>query len=157
MLADPNLFDVPIEKIGYVAGLLTFVSQPFAITAAFLCGYFYDIFGRRWTITISLLLSSVAMAAIPWTAPYLFPWLFVVKCFSAFVINIPICNPLVADYIAKEDIGKASSLNSIGAILGEVLSMGVLFKLTANMNEKSAFGVAGAVGLFATVVIYIMV
>lgn len=109
------------------------------------------------TITVGLILSSLALAAIPWTAPYLVPWLFVVRCFSAFVVNIPICNPLCADYIDKSAIARGNSINSIGAILGEVLSMGVLFRVTANMNEKSAFGVAAGVGLFSTILIYMMV
>lgn len=97
------------------------------------------------------------MAAIPWTAPYLIPWLFVVKCASAFVLNIPICNPLCADYLEKGSIARGNSINAVGAIIGEVLSMGVLFRLTANMNEKSAFGVAGGVGVFSAVIIYMMV
>lgn len=48
-------------------------------------------------------------------------------------------------------------MNSVGAILGEVLSMGVLFRLTANMNEKSAFGLAGGIGVFSSVIVYMIV
>lgn len=35
--------------------------------------------------------------------------------------------------------------------------MGVLFRLTANMNEKTAFAVAAGVAVFAAVFIFIMV
>lgn len=35
--------------------------------------------------------------------------------------------------------------------------MGVLFRLTANMNEKTAFAVAAGVAVFAGVFIFIMV
>jgi MFS family permease len=125
--------------------------------AAISAGYFYEIFGRRNTATISLILASLAMAAIPWTAPYLVPWLFMVKCFSSFVVTIPICNPLCADYLDKTAIARGNAMNSVGAILGEVLSMGVLFRLTANMNEKSSFGLAGGIGVFSAVVVYMTV
>jgi len=48
-------------------------------------------------------------------------------------------------------------MNSVCAILGEVLSMGVLFRLTANMSEKSSFGLAGGIGVFKAVVVYMTV
>lgn len=120
-------------------------------------GYFYEILGRRFTVTGGIVLAALAMAAIPWTAPYLATWLFVVRCFSAFVVNIPTCNPLCADYLDKSTIARGYAINTLGAILGEVLSMGVLFRLTANMNEKTAFAVAAGVAVFAGVFIFIMV
>jgi membrane associated rhomboid family serine protease len=42
-------------------------------------------------------------------------------------------------------------------IIGEVLSMAVLFRVTANMNEKESFAVAGASGLAFAVLIALMV
>ena len=106
---------------------------------------------------MSILLSSLAMAGIPWTAPSLVPWLFVVKCTSAFVVNIPVSHPLCADYLDKSSIARGAAINSLGAILGEVLSMGVLFRLTADMGEKEAFGVAAGVSFIAGLIIFTMV
>lgn len=99
LLTDPKMFDVPVDRIGYVTGMLSFLSQPFAIFSSILAGYLYDLFGRRTTITVSLVIGSILTAAVPWTSPYLVPWLFVVKVCCAFFINIPVCNPLCADYI----------------------------------------------------------
>jgi len=48
-------------------------------------------------------------------------------------------NPLVADYIHKKSIGIAASVVAVGFVIGEVLSMGVLFTLTQNMNRYNAF------------------
>jgi len=45
----------------------------------------------------------------------------------------------VADYIHKKSIGIAASVVAVGFVIGEVLSMGVLFTLTQNMNRYNAF------------------
>ena len=48
-------------------------------------------------------------------------------------------------------MGKASALIGIGYILGEVLSMGILFRITAGMSHYIAFSVASVVGgVFST-------
>jgi hypothetical protein len=106
---------------------------------------------------VSLFLAALAMAGIPWTAPSLVPWLFVVKCTSAFVVNIPISHPLCADYLDKSSIARGAAVNSLGAIVGEVLSMGVLFRITADMSEKEAFGVAAGVSVVTCLIIFFMV
>lgn len=48
-------------------------------------------------------------------------------------MSAPAANPLPADYVHKDSIGKAAVLTGMGMIIGEVLSMGVLFPITMNM------------------------
>jgi hypothetical protein len=57
----------------------------------------------------------------------------------------------------RESIGKGTSINGIGLIIGEVLSMGVLFRLTANMSNKMAFSVATVVVMLLTLAVTTMV
>lgn len=45
----------------------------------------------------------------------------------------------------------------MGVIVGEVLSMGVLFRLTADMDEKSAFAVCGGVGVTFSIILFFMI
>lgn len=156
LLSDPSTFNVAADRIGWATAVLVFLAQPFNIFSAVFAGYIYDIFGRRLTIFITLAVSSFLMAATPWTEPS-FMWLVILKCVASFFIMIPICNPLCADYISREAVGRGVSINGVGAIMGEVLSMGVLFRITAEMNEKVAFGTAGGSCLVLSCIIGLMV
>lgn len=79
LLDDPDYFNVSTEKIGYVSGMLIFVSLPFAIVGTAFVGYLYDILGRRFTLFLSFILGSIGIAFVPWTSPYVFPWLILVR------------------------------------------------------------------------------
>jgi MFS family permease len=96
--------------MGYVSGMLSFVSTPGAIFGCIFAGYFYDIFGRRHTIGISLLSSSILLALVPWTSPDIFPWLISVRIAFSMFLAVPISNPLSADYIQKNALGRGMSL-----------------------------------------------
>jgi hypothetical protein len=41
-----------------------------------------------------------------------------------------------------------TSMQGIGLVIGEVISMGVLFRLTSNMNPIYGFAIAGGLGVF---------
>ena len=79
LLDDPSYFNVPESKIGYISGLLIFVSLPFAIIGTAFVGYIYDILGRRLTLFLSFFIGSLLIAFVPWTSPYIFPWLILVR------------------------------------------------------------------------------
>ena len=80
LLDDPQMFAVPREKIGKVSGLLIFVSLPGAIIGTAFIGYIYDIVGRRFTLFTSFFVGSLLIAVVPWTSPYVVPWLLIVRC-----------------------------------------------------------------------------
>ncbi len=157
LLTDPKMFNVPLDKIGYVSGLLASVAAPFSIFAALVAGYVFEICGRRKTILVCLLIAACTLGITPWTAPKLVPWLFVVKCAQQFFVNIPICNPLCADYMQHDAIGRGTSINGLGLIVGEVLSMGVLFRFTADMSNTMAFAVATAAVILLTLIVTLMI
>ena len=69
----------------------------------------------------------------------------------------PASSPLLADYIHKDALGKASALIGIGFVLGEVMSMGILFKVTSSMSHNNAFLTVALVSLaFACVFLVIV-
>lgn len=69
----------------------------------------------------------------------------------------PASSPLLADYVHKDALGKASALIGIGFVLGEIVSMGVLFKITAPMSHNAAFLTCALVGLaFASLFLFIV-
>jgi hypothetical protein len=39
-------------------------------------------------------------------------------------------HPLIPDYVVRKSRGKAVALTGVGLVLGEVFSMGILFKFT---------------------------
>ena len=99
LLADPEYFGVAKDKIGYISGLLNFVATPGAILGCLFAGYFYDLFGRRLTIGFSLFSCSILLGLLPWTSPYIYPWLLTIRIAFSMFLAVPISNPLSADYI----------------------------------------------------------
>ena len=52
----------------------------------------------------------------------------------------------MADYIRKDAIGKANALLGFAFLVGEILSMGVLFNVTKNMSAEVGFALVALVG-----------
>ena len=114
-----------------MASQLNLWGFPFSMVGTIISGYVYDIVGRRLTLFLSFFIGAILIFFIPYTAPNVFPGLFLIKIFFQICMTAPACCPLVADYIHKDSIGKAASLIGVGYVIGEVLSMGVLFRVTA--------------------------
>ena len=112
----------------------------------FCAGYIFDIFGRRITLFVAFSACCFLLFLIPHTAPHVFPWLLIIRIVFQIFCSPPASNPLVADYVHKDAIGKASVLIALGLIIGEVLSMGILFPITKNMSPNWSFATAAIVG-----------
>ena len=157
LLEDKEMFNVPEKQIGRVASQLALWGYPFAMAGTFVSGYIYDIVGRRITLFLSFSIGAVLIFFIPYTAPNVFPGLFAIRILFQICMTAPACSPLVADYIHKDSIGKAASLVGVGYVVGEVLSMGVLFRVTADMSHKAAFLTVAIVGIAASVALLFLV
>jgi MFS family permease len=120
---------VPLNQVGKVASILLFFSFPGAIVGTFMTGYVFDILGRKWTLFISFLLGSILLAVIPQTSPSL-TYLLIVRILLQMCFCAPASSPLPADYIHKESIGVGMTLNGVGLVMGQIFSMGVMFKVT---------------------------
>lgn len=105
----------------------------------FFVGYLFDILGRRLTLFFSFALTAILLFFVPRMSPVVFPNLVLLRMGIAVTIVPATSCPLMADYLLKEAIGKGAALVGIGYILGEILSMGVLFTLTKNMTPNIAF------------------
>lgn len=113
----------------------------------FFVGYVYDIIGRRLTLFMSFVISSVLLYFIPHTAPVVFPNLLLLRMAIAASLVAPIASPLIGDYLPKESIGKGAALVGVGFIIGEILSMGVLFNITKEMTPNEAFLTVAIIGV----------
>lgn len=157
LLDDPSMFDVNPDKIGQVSGLLIFVSLPGAIIGTAFVGFVYDIAGRKLTLFTSFFIGSLLIAVVPWTSPYVTPWLLIVRCLIQLCLCAPAASPLSGDYIHKEHIGKGVAMQGCGIVIGEVLSMGILFRVTADFRPWLAFATCGCVGVLFSFFFLIMV
>lgn len=146
LLSIPGFYDIDQADKGQIAGMLISYSLPPAMITTFAVGYIYDIVGRRLTLYISFMLASTLMFFIPHTAPSVFPGLLLLRMGIAVAIVPPVASPIVADYLAKESIGKGAALIGIGFIAGEILSMGVLFNITKHMTPNTAFFTVAVIG-----------
>lgn len=133
------------------------IGYPGAIVGSIFAGYIFDIFGRKGTIIVSLVVCSVLVAAVPWTSPNVWPWLAVVKTAIQLMICVHVTNPLAADYIEGDALGRGHALAGVGVVVGEVLCLGVLFRLTATLTPKASFACAGFSGILFTAIIFFMI
>ena len=102
--------------------------------------------GRRLTLYFAFASSSVLIYFIPHMAPVIFPNLLLLRMAISLCLVAPIASPLIADYLPKESIGKGAALSGVGFILGEILSMGVLFNITKKMTPQDAFMTVAIIG-----------
>jgi MFS family permease len=112
----------------------------------FFAGYLFDILGRKITLFSAFIVGSVLVLTIPYTAPSVFPSLLIVRMLITTTLSAPNSNPLLADYIHKDAIGKAAALIGLGYVVGEVIAMAILFPVTKKMNEYNAFLTVAIVG-----------
>ena len=157
LLRDPEFFGVDESELGTISSLLVLVGLPGAMIGTFMGGFIFDIFGRRFTLFMSFLMSSVLTLTIPYTAPSIVPSLLIVRLLINFSNSMPSSNPLLADYVHKDAIGKAATLVGVGFIVGEVLSMAVLFPMTQNMTRYNAFLTAAIVGVACSIMLLFLV
>jgi MFS family permease len=103
--------------------------------------YLFELLGRKYTIFISYILTAIVVYLIPLSAPN-YTLLVGARCLLAVTMSAPMSHPLIADYVVKSSRGKAIALNGVGFVMGEILSMGVLFNLTKSLSFYDAFTVA---------------
>ena len=146
LLRNPDFFDVNEDKLGSVSSTLVLVGFPFAMVGTFGAGYLFDIMGRRITLFVTFILGSVFVFVLPYTSPNIFPSLLIVRIMITASFSMPASNPLLADYIHKDAIGKAAALIGVGYVIGEVLAMAVLFNVTKDLSPYMAFLTTAIVG-----------
>ena len=156
MLPDPDYFRTPRSQIGMQTSNLTIYSLPFSLVTTFFISYAFELLGRKFTISLSYILTGIIFFLIPYTKPY-FWFLAIMRCAIGVTMSGPISHPLINDYVRKNSRGKAIALNGLGQVFGEVMAMGVLLKLSKKMTYEAAFALTGSIiiawGLFFAIFI----
>ena len=146
LLRNDEFFDINEDKLGRISSTLVLAGLPVAMFATFSAGYLFDTVGRRITLFCTFFFGSGFVLIIPYTSPNVFPSLYLVRMLITLCLTAPSANPLLADYVHKDAIGKAAALVGLGFVIGEVLAMGVLFNVTSEMTPYTAFLVVSIVG-----------
>ena len=157
LLRDPEYFDIDEDDLGKISSLLILVALPGAMIGTFAGGYIFDIVGRRMTLFACFFGGSLFVFIIPFTAPNVVPGLLLVRILITFFTSSPASNPLLADYVHKDAIGIGAALIGLGFIVGEVLSMAILFPLTDNLSREYAFMTVAIVGAASSFVFLFLV
>ena len=157
LLRDEDYFDVNEDKLGRISSTLVLLGLPTAMIGTFSAGYLYDTIGRRITLFCAFFFGSCFVISIPYTAPHVFPSLLIVRVMITLCLTAPSSNPLLADYVHKDAIGKAAALVGLGFVIGEVLAMGVLFNVTREMTAEWAFLTVAIVGACSSTLFLILV
>ena len=144
MLPDKEYFAISRTEIGMQTSNLTIYSLPFSLITTFFISYAFELLGRKFTISVSYLLTGIIFFVIPYTKPY-FWFLAVMRCAIGVTMAGPLSHPLINDYVRKNSRGKAIALNGLGAVFGEVMAMGVLLRLSKSMTYEAAFALTGSI------------
>jgi len=123
---------------------LTIFSLPFGLITTFFISYAFELLGRKFTISLSYILTGICFIMIPYTKPY-FWFLALMRCAIGVTMAGPISHPLINDYVRKNSRGKAIALNGLGSVFGEVFAMGILLKLSKTLTYESAFTLTGSI------------
>lgn len=157
LLRDDAYFAVDEDKLGTITSTLVLCGYPGAMIGTLCAGFFFDILGRRVTLFTAFFVGSGLVFSIPYTAPSVFPALLIVRIGIMLCFSAPAANPLLADYVHKDSIGKAAAFIALGFIVGEVLSMGVLFNVTASFSAEGAFLTVACVGACCSIAFLFLV
>ena len=156
MLRDKDYFAIDSSNIGTVNSTLIFNAMAFTIPVGLVSGYCYDLFGRKSLIIFNLFVMCFLCYVTPYTSPNLMLLQITYVLVRATLIFVS-CNPLCADYVDKGSLGKASALQNMGALVGDVFAMGFLMTITANMSHESAFLVTCLIGAALTMPLFFMI
>ena len=146
MLRDDDFFNINEDKLGSISSTLVLAGFPGAMVGTFSAGYLFDIMGRKITLFSTFLAGSIFVFIIPYTAPSVFPGLLMARMMITTCLSAPNSNPLLADYVHKDAIGKAAALIGLGYVIGEVIAMAILFNVTKPMSEYNAWMTVAIVG-----------
>ena len=98
LLEDKDYFNIK-ENLSSVSSNLNFYCVPAQMVMVLFAGFTYDIFGRRITIFLSLVLCSICAFFMPYTSPHIYPWLLITKLLCTMSIQPCFSHPLINDYI----------------------------------------------------------
>jgi MFS family permease len=138
LLKDPQFYAVPEGEIGRVTNYIIFYSQLLVAPFILVVGYVFDIMGRKLTIFFTLLPAAILMMYIPDAAPSI-NMMIVLRLGIVTAISTLASHPFINDYVSKETRGRAIALQSIGVVIGDLMTFVLVLNITRGMTAYGRF------------------
>ena len=146
-------FGMDPDKAAATLSELLFFSQPLALCFDVSAGFFYAVFGRRWTIFVGFCFMSFGVAAIPWVSVQVYPHLFIMVNLMMFSHRLIYNNPLIPDYIKPKSRGLATAFVNVSSSVGSFISVMFLFGEMKNVSFQISSLVVGLIVIFIALVL----
>lgn len=101
-------------------------------------GYVYDIIGRKLTIFFTLVPAAILMMYIPDAAPSI-NMVIVLRLGIVTAVSTLSSHPFINDYVSKETRGRAIALQSIGVVIGDLMTFVLVLNITRGMTAYGRF------------------
>lgn len=138
MLSANDMFNIQESDAGKLNSQLTIYALPFSMITTFFVSYVFDLFGRRYTLFFSYVLTALIFLGTPYTSPNYW-MLAIARCLVGVTMSAPTSHPLINDYVRRSSRGRAVALNGVGVVIGELFTMGILLNLTKSMSYYASF------------------
>eukprot|EP00347_Sterkiella_histriomuscorum_P000548 403375429 len=120
-------------------------------------GAIFDIIGRKKTLFFCLIGSSINLVLMPLGAPHEAPYLYLIRCALVLFSVGLITHPLINDYVKKDSRGKASSFQTFGTLIGDLINFTVILTLFKNCDIGLQFQIIGFVMFGAAFALLFMI
>lgn len=134
--------------MGRVSNDIIFYSILCNLFFTLLVGYLYEIFGRKQTIFWSTILVAISILLVPYCAPYVYPWLIILRVGFGLFLTAPQCNPLASDYVKRSSRGQAAALTNMGVVLGEFMTFACFMNLSKYIDAEMSFSITASIIAF---------
>lgn len=126
LLLNPNYYNFSVKEATAVLTSSSVITTVPSLLLTLVCGYIFDILGRKYVLIVANLLMGVTYILYPIVSPSV-PLFCVLSTFTDLACSPLAVSPLLQDYVEKESMGRAVSFQMMGISLGVILSLTVLF------------------------------
>jgi MFS family permease len=105
-------------------------------------GYVFDLIGRRLTLIMALVPSGILVMYMPDVSPSL-NQLTLLRSVISIALATLASHPFINDFVCKETRGRAIAIQSIGVVIGDLLTFLIMLNLTRGMTQYGRFRTFG--------------
>jgi MFS family permease len=135
LLKNPDYYDLNNKEAKDVAASSSSYATFISIPTIFMAGIFFEMIGRRNTITTCFIMQGICCIIFVAGSPSTLIFSLTRIVFQCFLMPI-IVHPLVNDYVQVQYRGRATALQQQGQILGNLLSVAAIFTLTDSFDSQ---------------------
>ena len=98
ILSDPRYYNIPVAKLGGLLGTVGTIDEAMVILLDLVIGPVFDLVGRKWPISLGMLIAGIGTSAIPMFTT-IYPGFFICRVSIHLGTMVLLNAPLLPDYI----------------------------------------------------------